>query len=1027
MAGKKTKKDGVDELDFGDLDDLDMDEVNFDDSSLDDPDRAPSRSEVAKDMAKQAGTGFVESMAKKTAEKALPPEYASNYSDVMDLAGFATDVVDRNKQQLDKSMFKLGKEVKKLLPMQIGLLDKYLAKKEEEFAEFKQQSEEEMRNASISSELSSIFDQQLDIQKALEAKRSAEDRVETKERLIATKLNLDVLRSIDASVATSAAFETQISKQFFRKSLELQYKSFFVQADMLRTMRDSYKGFTLLLTNIEKNSGLPDYVKLKNTERLADIARTNATQAVYSQLFSRNKYIQTVKDRLGRAVNDKVTSITDSMGDITDALSMMNDGGKGAGLRALGGIAAGMGGDTLGEMAGSRLGGKLQERLKDNKYVNTGANYLKAFAASPATLMRSLRDKAAEREQEAEGRGSWSSKLYGMARAGLDLTAEDRPNIGVKRDNYLDHNQPAIFDNKVHRSITEAIPMLLSRILQKNSDMNQMYYQANQHIVSPPNSPLLMYDYQGRKLDSGESIKAKLQDSVFSQRSTKNRTTAIASNTLTKSKANISRNTAMTKDQKKQLNATLNAKGAQDALAEYYARASSIKGINLDHDTLIVNAGKNKDLAALINANPQLAKVIDVLRQNSDKDNSYIDQSLADIQNPYPIEAIKNLFTDSSKLTSAKQPNLVTDKNANAISKALSRFILNRGEDITANNILSRLAFSYFRPDEFNEQVKQNIAVLIDDVKRITSHGDIVLQSSLMALLALVNQSLKSNFEIDPAVFGNIRELYPDFVKQSRLTIENLAEGKIDAGVDEYMNFMDIKDATKVSSREVGLIREQVFATSGVDRILSRVKSKGEEFKKGLTAASGSPTAMAEFLLQQAKSFKSTVAASLTKTSNEIQQGFTKLGNHVDTLVKEGSAKALGLMVQELTALDQKLENYIVLTQNDLAQRTEELQNAKDSVVEVTTQTKLQRAATRELELFVRMGEKNLKALVKLRETVQRNTQSIRQMAQNPTTPPTEALRKMGTAIRDVLDQAKKQLAELEAAGASERAAAAAA
>jgi hypothetical protein len=49
MAGKKTKKDEVDELDFGDLEDLDMGEVDFDESSLDDPDRAPSRSEVAKD------------------------------------------------------------------------------------------------------------------------------------------------------------------------------------------------------------------------------------------------------------------------------------------------------------------------------------------------------------------------------------------------------------------------------------------------------------------------------------------------------------------------------------------------------------------------------------------------------------------------------------------------------------------------------------------------------------------------------------------------------------------------------------------------------------------------------------------------------------------------------------------------------------------------------------------------------------------------------------------------------------------
>lgn len=63
------------------------------------------------------------------------------------------------------------------------------------------------------------------------------------------------------------------------------------------------------------------------------------------------------------------------------------------------------------------------------------------------------------------------------------------------------------------------------------------------------------------------------------------------------------------------------------------------------------------------------------------------------------------------ELTRAKQPNIVTNTSANAISKALSRFILNRGEDITSSNVLSRLAFSYFKPGEYTEQIQQNIAV----------------------------------------------------------------------------------------------------------------------------------------------------------------------------------------------------------------------------------------------------------------------------------------------------------------------------
>lgn len=1022
-AKKKVKKVKVDDddMDFKDLEGFD-DDMDFDADGFDDGEREPSRSEVAKDLAKQAGTGFLETMVKKTAEKGLPTEYTSNYSDVVDLGTFASDVVDRNKQKVDKSLFKLGKEVKKLLPMQIGLLDKYLAKKEEEFTEFKQQSEEEMRNGSIASEVGSIFDKQLDIQKALEARRSAEGQVSSKERLVSTKMTLDVLRSIDANAATSAAFATQISKEYFKKSLELQYKSFFVQADMLRTMRDHYKGFSIQFTNIEKNTALPEFVKLKNTERLSEIVRTNTTQAVYKQLFDKNKYIMNVKKRLSQAVDTKISSFTDSLDDVSDAMSMMNDGSPGSGLRSLAGIGASMGGDTLGEMASKRLGPKLQEKLKDNKVVNTGANYLKAFAASPATLLKSLRDKAAAKEYESEGGGGWSAKLFGMARAGLDLTGEERVKTEVKKDNYLDHNQPAIFDNKVHRSITEVIPLYLAKILKQNTDLSQMYYSVNSSKVEKPGGKELMYDYQGRGLDSSENIRAKVQESVFSQKSTQNRTKVIAANSITKSKANISRNESLSKEDKKKLNVTLNSKKSQSALSDYYAKASGIKGVKLDYDSLVNKSDEHPDLKKLIADDPELGKIINVLRTHSDKDNTYIDKGLSDIENPYPIEALKTLFKDASNLTQAKQPNLVTTASANAISKAVSRFILNRGEDISPGNVKSRLAFSFFKPGEFTELIQQNIAILVDDVKRIESDGDMLLQSSLIALFALVNQSLKSNFEIDPEVFVNIRALYPDFVKGKSLSIENLAEGKLDVGGEEiYVPFSEVRDVTMGSKREIGLKREQVASASGLEILMSKAKSKSDQFKQGLAAAKGSPVAMAEFLMKEAKAFKSTVASALTKTRSELSEGFDRLGKQVDAIAKDGSAKAVTVVVQELTTIEAKLDNYIKLMQSDIEQKTVELQQARDGITEVTSGSRMQKAANKELEAFVRLGDKYIKSISKLKESVSNSRASLTQLSQSEIISPTDALRKMGAAIKDVLTNARAQLAELEAAGASDR------
>ena len=73
-------------MDFGDLDDMSGD-MNFGElEDIDGNDRSPSKIGVAKDLAKEAGTGFLDSLVRKTASKSLPEEYSTHYSDAMDYA-----------------------------------------------------------------------------------------------------------------------------------------------------------------------------------------------------------------------------------------------------------------------------------------------------------------------------------------------------------------------------------------------------------------------------------------------------------------------------------------------------------------------------------------------------------------------------------------------------------------------------------------------------------------------------------------------------------------------------------------------------------------------------------------------------------------------------------------------------------------------------------------------------------------------------------------------------------------------------
>ena len=251
---KKTNKTKVDaDINLDDLDDLGGlgEDMDFgDEEGIDDVNRKPSRAQVIKDLGQQAGEGALESLVKGAAKKALPEEYSANYYEAMDLANFTTEVVSKNKEALNKSTYRLGKEVKKLLPFKVSLLDKYLESQESNFDTMKTQTEEQMRQVGIASETAAIFDKQLDVQKSLYARTEAQNEIDSKERLTQNKLSQDVLANMDGNIAHQTAFMTQISKEYYKRSLELQYKSFYVQADSLKTMREYYKAFAIQFTNI---------------------------------------------------------------------------------------------------------------------------------------------------------------------------------------------------------------------------------------------------------------------------------------------------------------------------------------------------------------------------------------------------------------------------------------------------------------------------------------------------------------------------------------------------------------------------------------------------------------------------------------------------------------------------------------------------------------------------------------------------------------------------------------------------------
>lgn len=1026
MVDKKKNVTGKvsDEFDFSELDDIGEGGFDIGEDLEGGPDREPSRSKVAKELAKEAGQGFFESLIKKTTKDALPAQYDASYTDAMDIYNFAGEVVDRNKQKLNQTVFKLGREVKKVLPFKLTMLDKYLESQQANFEAYKQQSEEEIRNAGVQSELSSIFDKQLDVQKALEARREAKDDVNKKEQLIQSKMSMDILSNIDSSTSRQAAFTLEISKQFYRKSLELQFKTYFVQADMLRTMRDHYKAFSVQFTNIEKNTSLPEFVKLKNTERLQDILRTQATQSVYNQLFEKSKFVEGMKKRLSGFVDQKVDDVTNTVDNFTDMLGNLTGGAEATGsspIGMIGAIASSMFGGTLGERLSSKISPKIKEKIKGNKAINTGANYLNVLSTSPASLIQNFQEKVGKKSEELDdestpGRWLGSKTMKGLG-ALLDVAAPVKTEASVKQLGYLDHNQPAIFDNKIHRSISEVIPLYLARILKESMDSNKMYMQVNGEKVTNPNSELLSYDFQNRTLSGDSAIKKNIESSIFGNKSTEKRSRSISGSILLESKNSIGKSDMSVVD-KKLAQRTLASSSSEKLLTAYIEEAKKRKGIDLSYETLIGDYERNATLKEIVDKNPELGKLIEVVRSSKATMPSYVNTTMRDLRSVYPIEAVKKLFLEASKIATNATPHVLLDEVATVFARAFSSYTLLTGRDVDSQSVVNRKAFAYLKEDDINKKVQSSLVVFMDDVKRIRNTEDSLLNSNLDALFAFMNYSLQQNINIDPSVYQTLAELYPNMVKKGQLSIENIAEGRLDDSSNKrYVGFEALMDLTKNSRVEINQSRSNIVADNIIDKAYRIGSERLKQVSQALKETNGNPAAMAELIIKSARNFKTTVSEKIKVNYKELNKN---LNTAYDSLAVSGDKfirKSIPIVVDHLNKTIAGIDARIELLKIDLTERTSELNKVGNDIAEVTNKQDADKPLKRFEKGYIDYVNQEIKSLTQIKKIIQRQINDVRHIAENPDNLVTGGVGRVRDSLSEAVRGFKKTLEELEERG----------
>jgi hypothetical protein len=478
--------------------------------------RSAAEPGIAKELAKTAATSAGASFAKRLAKKTLPMEYEEYSSDAIGLVDFGKDVFDKSKEQLRRPIARFATEVKKLTPQSFTtvnkVLDKFIGEKEEGT-----QSQEQMQEAAIASSLSSIFDKQIEVQKSLEANRLAREDAEQKVEFKTQQRNSYYLSSIQAAAETQTNFTLNVAKDYYKKSLELQFRSYYAQTDLLRTTKDYFKAFSVQLDNITKNTSLPDALKIKSSERLVEEMKKKATSNIYGRFIDNNEYLNKVKDNISKMVQYKVSDIADKIDSLTSAISDVTSigemGGSTAELLASVGVDAAAG--TGAEKLADKVAPRLRDRVRNNKYVKKGANALAAFGTSPQTFFQSLPGTFAQIKDTADsktgpissivsalaGKAQDVSSVFDVSRADLRKTAKQ--DITTLRE-------PAIFDQHYHRSVTQVIPLYLSHILRENTRQSEalMIKLTEEEKKQIPHVPLLSYDFNTNKLSETKELAA---------------------------------------------------------------------------------------------------------------------------------------------------------------------------------------------------------------------------------------------------------------------------------------------------------------------------------------------------------------------------------------------------------------------------------------------------------------------------------------------------------------------------------------
>lgn len=452
------------------------------------------RSPVHKILA-SVGTGAKDaikdtSYIKRLLRVTLPPVYGE-VDDAVTLVGSNfRKLYNTAAKEIKPGLAELSRATQKLIPEKYNKTKSGINRIKSWSEEYKPKTftngdKNAIRDKNIAIEIADIFSAQSEQQEAIQEENKADSKIKESLEMLRHRDSQNFLSRIDNNLSRLTQYQDKITQAYQRKSLELQYRNYFFNVESLDEAKQSNASTKTALLSIIKNTALPEFVKIKNSERFMELARTKTMETMFggTQAFINKSFTN-----LGNIVKEYTEAAKDGLMSATslaEATDMMSDDFSGKSLKEK---TAELGTKGLVQYGFMRGGSKVRNYLSKNDKVNKIAGQAKYGLDN----FGELATDAVNNENFEDGTFKTLAKAFGR-----EIFGNQKPDSSLQADGSRSSIDPGMFSKFTNKSITEIIPGFLSRI-----------FRELQVIRSGDNSvKLTSYDIYSNKFSDNDTLK----------------------------------------------------------------------------------------------------------------------------------------------------------------------------------------------------------------------------------------------------------------------------------------------------------------------------------------------------------------------------------------------------------------------------------------------------------------------------------------------------------------------------------------